>query len=77
MSVTASIAVIDIDIDRLERVQRHYTKRLEGFWNVNYADRLRICSLISLERRRLLSDLLLCFKIVHNHIDLVFSDLLY
>jgi len=61
-----------LDIDRLECVQRRYTKRLEGPWNGNYADRLRICSLISLKRRRLLSDLLLCFKIVHYYIDFCF-----
>jgi len=31
-----------LDIIRLQRVQRNCTERLVFFWNVNYADRLRI-----------------------------------
>jgi len=34
-----------------------------------------VCSLRSLELRRLLNDLILCFKIVHKLISLSFSDL--
>ena len=62
------------DIDNLESVQRYYTKRLEGLWEKSYSERLVICNLVSLEQRRLISDLLLCFKIVNNLIDLKFSD---
>ena len=62
------------DIDRLEKVQRYYTKRLYGLWNTPYSQRLIICSLTSLELRRLHADIILCFKIVHNLIDLAFND---
>ena len=41
-----------------------------------YEDRLVACSLKSLELRRLLNDLILCFKIVHKCINLTFSDFL-
>lgn len=62
------------DIDRLENVQRYFTKRLKGLWDVNYVDRLLICSLKSLELRRLLADIVLVFKIVHKLIALKFDD---
>ena len=63
------------DIDRLEDVQRYFTKRLDGLWDLSYENRLIVCSLRSLELRRLLNDLILCFKIVHKLISLSFSDL--
>jgi ribonucleases P/MRP protein subunit RPP40 len=62
------------DIDRIEKVQRSFTKRLEGLHNLTYSERLAACNLPSLELRRLRSDLILCFKIVHNLIALNFSD---
>jgi hypothetical protein len=62
------------DIDRLERVQRFYTKRLTGLWNISYSDRLLLCALTSLELRRLLADIILCFKIVHKFIDISFTE---
>jgi len=65
----------DIDSnDRLEAAQRYYTKRLQGLWDTPYNKRLIICSLTSLELRRLHADIILCFKIVHKLIDLVFTD---
>ena len=62
------------EIDRLEDVQRYYTKRLESLWSLSYEDRLKVCSLKSLELRRLWHDLILCFKIVHKLVSLSFSD---
>jgi hypothetical protein len=63
------------DIDRLENVQRYFTKRLRNLWNIPYNERLIICTLTSLELRRLIADLTLCFKIVHNLIALKFEEL--
>ena len=62
------------DIDRLESVQRYYTKRLTGLWDVSYKDRLLYCDLTSLELRRLVFDIVLCYKIVYNLVGLNFSD---
>jgi Reverse transcriptase (RNA-dependent DNA polymerase)/Endonuclease-reverse transcriptase len=62
------------DIDRLEDVQRYFTKRLCGLWDVPYVDRLRRCGLQSLELRRTISDLVLCYKIVHKLIALNIED---
>ena len=62
------------DIDRIENVQRYYTKRLKGLWDISYRERLVICSLTSLELRRLRADLILCYKIIHKLVDLNFDD---
>ena len=43
-------------IDALESVQRRFTKRLPGFSNMSYADRLITLNLQSLEHRRLIND---------------------
>ena len=51
------------DIDALERVQRRFTKRLPGFNNSTYAERLSRLNLPTLELRRLHSDLTWCYKI--------------
>jgi len=37
------------DIDRLERVQRSYTKKLEDLKYLSYSERLKICELPTLE----------------------------
>src|ERR1051325_10254144 len=62
------------DIDRIERVQRSYTKKLVGLRDLPYVKRLEACDLPSLELRRLRTDLILCFKIVHRLIAIDFSD---
>ena len=58
------------DIDRVERVQRKFTKYLPGFWNLSYVQRLNALNLQSLEERRLIFDLVLMFKIVHGDVDI-------
>ena len=54
------------DIKRIESVQRMFTKRLAGYSELSYSDRLVKAGLCSLELRRLLSDLIYCYKIVHG-----------
>src|SRR2546426_2911231 len=71
-SVIWSPSILD-DIDLIEDVQRYYTKRLSGLWDVSYTDRLLICGLQSLELRRLIIDLVLVFKIVNNLVSLDFD----
>ena len=62
------------DIDKLESVQRYFTKRLHGLWQKSYKERLIACSLQSLELRRLIMDIVLCFKIVHGLVALNCND---
>jgi hypothetical protein len=60
--------------DKLENVQRSFTKRLNGLKDFTYADRLKFLKLDSLEVRRLRADLTLYYKIFKGLIDLQLSD---
>ena len=46
------------DIDRIESVQRKFTRRINGLFAYTYAERLEICNLESLELRRLKKDMI-------------------
>ena len=61
-------------IDDVEDVQRTFTKRLPGFMNLTYPQRLTKLKLQSLEHRRLIADLTICFNIVHGFTSLNFND---
>ena len=50
----------------IESVQRKFTKRLSGLWDFSYAERLNRLGLHTLEYRRLMLDLQLCYKITHG-----------
>jgi hypothetical protein len=62
------------DIDLIENVQRRFTKRIFGFWEVPYPERLRLLNLESLELRRIKRDIILVFKIIKNLVALKFCD---
>ena len=53
-------------INKIESVQRFFTKKLSGLQNLTYLRRLEVLGLESLERRRLIFDLVLCYKIIHG-----------
>ena len=59
----------------LEMVQKKFTKRIPNISHLNYNDRLHSLKLQSLEHRRLICDLVLCYKIVHNNLCMTFTDL--
>ena len=61
-------------ITQVEDVQRAFTRRLPGLSGLSYAERLNILGLQTLEHRRLLADILMCYKIIHGHIALNFDD---
>ena len=54
------------DIDRIERVQRHFTKRITGLRSLEYPDRLRKLNLPSLVYRRKRGDMIECYKLTHH-----------
>ena len=56
-------------IDRLERVQRRFTRTIPSVSRLPYLTRLNILGLKSLEHRRLIADLCLCYKILNGLID--------
>jgi len=64
------------DIHLIESVQRDVTRHLPNMKGSNYPQRLKLLGIESLESRRIRADLLLCFKIVNNFVDLKFEDFL-
>ena len=65
------------DIDLIEKVQRYFTRRILKRCNIpkmSYTERLDFLKLETLERRRVRTDLSLCYKIRNNLIDLDFNQ---
>ena len=61
-------------LNLVESVQRYFTKRLPGLNSLTYAQRLTSLQLQSLEHRRLISDLVMTFNIIHGYTALNFDD---
>ena len=57
------------DINKIEAVQRYFTKRLGGLGHMSYCERLSTLELDSLHLRRIKADLLLCYKMINNLVD--------
>jgi len=57
------------DINKIEAVQRYFTKRLGGLGHMSYCLRLSVLELDSLHLRRIKADLLLCYKMINNLVD--------
>jgi len=53
-------------ITKIEHVQRYFTKRLKGCWNMPYEHKLITLCLESLKHRRLVT---LVYQILHGHYD--------
>lgn len=66
--------VYTCDISLLESVQRRFTKRIAGMKDLTYPQRLTKLKLETLELRRLKTDLITMFKILHNYLDIDFND---
>ena len=62
------------EIDRIESVQRRFTKFLPGYRSISYLERLRRLNIKSLEERRIGFDLILVYKIINNLISLDSRD---
>jgi len=61
-------------IDKVESVQRRFTKRLHGFHDMEYSIRLNKLNLQSLEYRRLAADLILTYQIIFAFFGLADID---
>ena len=62
------------DIDRVENIQRTFTKRIAAINTLSYLERLDVCGLESLEMRRMKRDLILVYKIIKGLVGLNFDD---
>jgi len=57
------------NITKIESVQRRFTKRIPSVSHLSYSEQLEFLGLESLEYRRLIADLTMLYKIVHNLVD--------
>ena len=62
------------DVDRVEAVQRKFTKYLPGMFRKSYQQRLRELNLKTLEERRISLDIILLYKIIKKLIDIPFDS---
>ena len=62
------------DIDSMEKVQRRATRMMEGLGGLSYEERLERTNLLSLEMRRLRSDLIEVYKIINGFEGLNVDD---
>jgi len=61
-------------IDKVESVQRRFTKRLPGFSALDYPTRLISLEQCSLEKRRIVHDLILMYKFIFRLVDVQMSN---
>jgi ribonucleases P/MRP protein subunit RPP40 len=62
------------NINKLESVQRRFTKRLNGLAFVPYDERLLLLNTERLETRRLRTDLTTCYKIITGAVDMTANE---
>jgi len=65
------------DIQKIESVQRRFTKRLPGYDTFDYKSRLTKLGIESLEMRRLRQDLIFTYKIVFGLVDQSANNFFY
>ena len=61
-------------INRIEKVQCFFTKRVAGLWPLCYDRRLAVLKLHSLEYRRMFNDSVLSYKILNGKLDTELSN---
>ena len=54
----------------IQNVQRRFTKRIPGFSECSYRERLSLLKLPSLELRRLRFDLIFCYRVIFGFVDI-------
>jgi len=60
--------------DKLENVQRRFTKRINGLSCLSYEDRLVHLKLDSLRVRRIKQDMIMCYTIINGLVAMNCSD---
>jgi hypothetical protein len=63
------------DVNAVERVQRRFTKKLAGMGNLSYPERLNVLHALSLEKERLVADVVLLHRCIHGQSDYKLSDI--
>jgi hypothetical protein len=61
-------------IHMVENVQRRFTKRIDGLTHLTYPVRLQLLQLEALQERRHKFDLIMCYKILYNYVEVDAND---
>jgi hypothetical protein len=64
----------NVNVNKLEAVQRNFTKHVSGLSDCSYCDRLFNLHLESLELSRIKCDLIAVYKLIHGHLDIRADD---
>ena len=64
-------------MNKIENVQRKFTKHIKGLQNISYEERLKRIKLPSLEYRQLRNDMIQVFKIAKNFYDPVSTNTVF
>jgi len=56
--------------DKIESVQKFFTRRICGLEKLSYSERLNILGLETLNGRRVIFDLILCYKYLHGLVEI-------
>ena len=62
------------EITKIEKVQKRFTKRIPGLFDMSYYRRLQTLNIESLELRRLRADLTMTYKILFNHTGMNYNN---
>ena len=65
------------NIDKVEKVQRHFTKTISGLSDKKYPERLKILKLPSIEFRQFRGDMIEVYKLTHNLYDPTSTNTLF
>ena len=69
--------ILKENINRIENVQRYFTRRLLYNDHLSYSDRLELLKIETLEQRRIKSDLTMFFKVYRKLFELNVKDFSY
>jgi len=60
--------------DKIESVQKFFTRRICGLEKLSYSERLNILGLETLNGRRVIFDLILCYKYLHGLVEINYCN---
>ena len=66
---------LEKDAEIIERVQRRFSKWLRGMRNLSYKERLNTLNALTLQNRRILSDMVLTYKCLHDRLNCSPADI--
>src|SRR5215813_5432316 len=65
-----------MDVNKVEGLQRRFTKSLNGLYNMEYKERLEICKLQNLNERRSRGDIIEIFKMLSGRYNINTEDVI-